>query len=225
MPSPKPVSKSFSATLTAAGNRIRWVLVRMPFDSVKVWGVRGHLRVKGEINGFAFRGSLFPAADGHHMLMVNKKMQTGAKVRAGMTAKFRIEPDLEERPAPAAPELDKALRVSRRLLKFFQSLPQVYRRDMARRVADAKQPETRRRRAEQFAEWLMETMEAEIELPPLLQQAFRQNPEASARWQRMTPVHRRRRLLSVFYYKTHDARLRRIDQLMNELTGRGKDEW
>ena len=58
-------------------------------------------RVKGEISGhsgdsFFFRTSLFPAAT-NFTLLVNKRMQSGAKVTRGSVATFRLEPDADER--------------------------------------------------------------------------------------------------------------------------------
>jgi uncharacterized protein YdeI (YjbR/CyaY-like superfamily) len=63
----------------------------------------------------------------------------------------------------------------------------------------------------------METMEAEIELPPLLRQAFARNPEAAGVWQRLTPSQRRSHLLGIFHYRTHDSRLRRIEKMIGEM--------
>jgi uncharacterized protein YdeI (YjbR/CyaY-like superfamily) len=187
---------------------------------VKVWGTRGHLRVKGEINGFAFRSSVFPTGDGHHMMLVNKQMQKGGRVQPGMEARFRMEPDLEKREVRVPPELERVLRSSRRLQKFYQSMTPYIRNFIASSVANAKQPDTRMRRAEQAAEHLMETMEAEIELPPLLRQAFARNPEAAQVWRLLTPSQRRAQLLGIFHYRTHDSRLRRIEKMMSEITAK-----
>src|SRR5688572_13343225 len=145
MPGPKPITKSFSAVLTRTGDKLSWVIIRIPFNSVKVWGTRGHLRVKGEINGFAFRSSVFPTGDGHHMMLVNKQMQKGGRVQPGMEARFRMEPDLEKREVKVPPELDRVLRSSKRLQKFFQSMTPYVRNFVAKSVAEAKQPETRLR--------------------------------------------------------------------------------
>ena len=58
---PKPVAKSFKATLERLQNKFGgWTILRIPFSVHKVWGTRGSLRVKGELNGFAFRASLLP---------------------------------------------------------------------------------------------------------------------------------------------------------------------
>jgi uncharacterized protein YdeI (YjbR/CyaY-like superfamily) len=72
----------------------------------------------------------------------------------------------------------------------------------------------------------METMEAEIELPPILRQAFSRNPQAAEGWRRMTPAHRRRHLLGIFHYRP-EARFRRIEKAIEDMmeyaqkTGRG----
>lgn len=211
-------AKTFSAVLEArSGHGANWNIVWLPFDCYKVWGSRGHLRVQGDINGFPFRSALLPTGDGRHFLIVNKQMQKGAKVFSGMKAKFRMEPDTEPRPAPAAPELDKALRISKRLQKFYQSLSPSMRRDIAKWVATPKNSETRQRRAERMAERFMETIEAEFELPPWIRQAFSRNPAGAESWNKMTPSHRRRHLLRIFYYQDPRTRLRCLEQAVQPL--------
>ena len=217
--------KTFSAVLEPRSrNGTNWAIVWIPFDCFKVWGSRGHLRVRGEINTFQFRSALLPTGDGRHFLIVNSKMQKGAQVRAGMKARFRMEPDLEERPTPEAPELDKALRVSKRLQKFYQSLSPSTRRDIAKWIAGAKQAETRVRRAERAAERFMETMEAELELPPMIRQALSRNPRIAEIWNRMTPSHRRRHLLMVFHYRDPLERLRHFERALESTLDEQKSQ-
>jgi len=43
--------------------------------------------------------------------------------------------------------------------------------------------------------------------------AFRLRPKARVGWGRMTPTQRRGELLAVFYYRTPEARLKRVDKL------------
>jgi hypothetical protein len=62
MADPRSMSETFTAVLERSGDRLNWTVIRVPMDVAKIWGVRGQLRVKGEINGFAFRTSLFPMA-------------------------------------------------------------------------------------------------------------------------------------------------------------------
>lgn len=66
------------------------------------------------------------------------------------------------------------------------------------------------RRSEQMAVRLMETLEAERELPPILKVALAHNSKARAGWERMPPSHRRRHLLGIFYYRNPESRARRV---------------
>jgi uncharacterized protein YdeI (YjbR/CyaY-like superfamily) len=207
---PKIVVKTFDAILERAPRMPHWVIIRVPLDVAKVWGVRGHLRVKGEINGFSFASALFPTREGCHCLVVNKGMQTGAKVTAGMKARFRIEPDMSSRKVAPPAELLRELRQSKRLQKYHDALNPSTRNDIARWVSEGKQSETRKRRAQQITERLMLTMEAERELPPILQVALHQNPMARAGWERMSPACRRTHLFAIFHYKDPESRARRV---------------
>jgi len=214
----RTITKTFSGVLTRAGNKLNWVVVKIPFDAAKLWGSRGQIRVKGEIEDFPFRGILFPAGDGTHYMIVNKTMQKGGRVRSGMEARFHLEPDTEERVSTVPVELDQILGKSKRLSKFFQSLTPYMRRWLTEHIAAAKSPETRVRRAQQVAEQLMETLEAEVELPPVIRQVFSRNPGAAKAWRRTSPNQRRGHLLGIFYYRNPEARLRRIEKTLVELT-------
>lgn len=209
--------------LEHSGNTLNWIVARVPFDVAKQWGARGHLRVQGEINGFSFRSTLFPTGKGEHFFIVNKKMQAGGKAAPGLRAKFRLEPDTTPR-KPAAPpeELLRELGQSKRLLKFYESLNPSWRKYIGQWVGQGKHESTRQRRAELTAERLMETMEAERELPPLIQLALRQNPRAQEAWERMSASHRRRHLFSIFYYRQPEARARRLAKCFDEILNPGK---
>jgi uncharacterized protein YdeI (YjbR/CyaY-like superfamily) len=214
MPVAKQATQSFDAVLERKPGRLGWTIVRIPFDVAKVWGVRGQLRVKGDINGFEFRTSLFPDGKGGHALLVNKKMQRGAGVVAGAKAHFRLEPDTAERVVQVPAELAKVLAESKRLQKYYESFNHSMRRWMADQVAGGKGAATRVRKAELIAEQLMEAMEAERELPPLIERALAQNPEARRGWERMTPTMRRGQLMAIFYYRNPDSRARRLAKVV-----------
>src|SRR5712691_1344936 len=215
-PKPKSVSKSFKATLERMAPNLGWVIIRIPFDVPKVWGTRGMLRVQGEINGFAFRTSLFPTGKGYHYLLVNKRMQAGAGARAGMVARFQLQPDTEKRVAIVPRELQRILNEERSFRRWFEQLNYSTRKWITDWVTEVKSPEARGRRAEQVAEQLLATMEAERELPPILKLAFARDPRALAGWQRLSPSHRRGNLLAIFYYRTPESRDRRIAKIIEE---------
>ena len=216
----KPIAKSFKATLERMQGNLGWVIIRIPFDVEKVWGARGRLRVKGEINGFSFRTTLFPASSGSHFLLVTKRMQAGAHARAGITAHFWLEPDLEVRKAIMPVELKRAFSQDRLLQRWFDNLSFSMRRWICNEVAQPKGAETRVRRAERIAEQLMATMEAERELPPILKAAFARDPRAFEGWQRMTPTQRRHNLLGIFHYRSPESRERRIAKMLEEAVAR-----
>ena len=192
--SPKTIAKTFDAVLERSGEGLNWTIVRVPLDVGRLWGARGQLRITGEINGFAFRTSLFPTGKGAHILMVNKVMQKGGKAVAGMKASFRLQPDTEKRAVTMPPELARELQQSKRLQKFYESFNDSTRREIARWVGLGKEAGTRRRRAEQLVERCMETMEAERRLPPLIERALAQNPLAGEGGKLMPPRHRRQHL-------------------------------
>jgi uncharacterized protein YdeI (YjbR/CyaY-like superfamily) len=228
MPKPKLVAKTFDAILERSGDRLNWTIIRVPVDVAKVWGVRGQLKVQGEINGFGFRTSLFPTGQGQHILMVNKKMQAGGKAAPGVKARFRLEPDMSPREVSPPAELLRVLRQSKTLERYYQSLNYSTRREIAKWVTEGKHRETRRRRSDQMAERLMQVMEGERELPPLLQSALQRNPIARAGWDLMPPSQRRWHLFGVFGYRNPESRARRVtkavEAMLEYARKRGKEE-
>jgi uncharacterized protein YdeI (YjbR/CyaY-like superfamily) len=217
MPPSRVVAKEFEAVLERTGDRLNWTVIRVPLDVAKTWGVRGQLRVKGEVNGFPFQSSLFPDGKGSHFLMVNKKMQAEAKATPGMKARFRMEPDTGTREVKPPRELIEVLAESKRLKKFYESFSYSNRHWIARWVSEAKHSETRRRRAEQMAERLMLTMEAEKELPPVLRVALAGNPRAREGWDRMPSGQRRSHLMGIFYYRNPESQARRVSKALEAM--------
>ncbi len=205
-----PVAKSFTASLEPLRNGLGWVIARVPFDIEKAWPRRNRLRVRGEIDGFSFRTSLFAESRGAgHFLLVNKKMQSGAKARVGAKVRIKLEPDLEERPAIIPAELERELKGDRKLRKWFDAMSPSMRREIFKYVDEPKNAETRLKRAEKIAERLLQAMEGEEVPPPVLRIAFQRQPRALAGWNALTPTQRRNHLLGIFYYETVEARERR----------------
>jgi hypothetical protein len=214
--------QQFEARLELLHDGLGWTVVRVPFVPGAVWKTMIRLRVRGEVNGFPFRNSLFPYTQGGgFFLLVNKAMQHGGGVRLGDTAEFVLEPDLDPRPAELPDELASLLEEEEGLREFYDSFSESMRREMGKWVLLAKTDETRMRRAEQMAERLLGAMEGEQELPPVVAAAFRRRPKAKAGWEKMTPTQRRQGLLAVFYYQTPEARERRVEKLCDEAEKRG----
>jgi uncharacterized protein YdeI (YjbR/CyaY-like superfamily) len=219
-PKPKPVArlvkKSFKAILERLRSNLGWIIVWIPFDVQKVWGSRGRLKVRGRINGFAFRTSLFPTRKGEHFLLVNKKMQAGGRAFEGTAAEFLLEPDTEERIVTLPAELKRILAEDGSLRRWFETLNYSIRKWLVDSIAQPKSAAARVRRAEQVGEQLFSVMEAERELPPALRLAFTRDPRALEGWNLMTPRYRRGSLFAIFYYRSPDARARRIGKVVDE---------
>jgi uncharacterized protein YdeI (YjbR/CyaY-like superfamily) len=120
------------------------------------------------------------------------------------------------------PELARELRQSKRLQKFFESLDRPSRENAIRPIQEAKKPETRFRRAAQVAEWLMEVMEAERELPPLIRSALARRPEAQAGWERMPNSLRRKYLLHILHSRYPDTRQKSLAYALEEFARRAR---
>src|SRR6202050_1902081 len=197
-------------------SRLNWIIVHVPFDASKVWGLRGQIKVKGEINGFGFRTSLFPTGEGRHILLVNKRMQRGARAAEGAVASFQLGFDAEKRTVTIPRELESLLRGDRSFRRWYDKLIPSMRNDIAKWITDPKGADVRIRRAEQIAERLLNVAQAERELPPILQLAFARDPRARRGWEAMSVSRRRGHLFGIFYYRTPDAQHRRIDKMLEE---------
>jgi uncharacterized protein YdeI (YjbR/CyaY-like superfamily) len=219
---PKTIKKSFRATLERLRSNLGWVIVWIPFNVHKIWGTRGRLRVRGEINGFAFRTSLFPTRKGEHFLLVNKKMQAGGHASEGITAEFFLELDTEERVVVVPAELKRILAEDKTFRRWFEALSYSIRKWICDWLTQPKSAASRVRRAEQVAEQLFSAMEAERELPPALKLAFTRDPRALEGWKLMSPSHRRGLLIAIFYYRSPDARARRIEKVVAEAIARAE---
>jgi uncharacterized protein YdeI (YjbR/CyaY-like superfamily) len=204
----------FRVLLETAGSGPRFVIARLPFLPQKVWKNRPGKRVKGTINGLAFRATLFGSAAKGYGLVVNKTLQKSAHAYAGKMVDFVLEPDLEQPTVTVPPELAKVMKQDRELGRWFQTLSPGMRKYYCDSVCQPKSPDARLRRAEKFAECMMLAMEGEETLPPILQLAFRQAPLARKGWEAMTKLQRRNHLLGIFYYQSPEARERRAQRVV-----------
>jgi Domain of unknown function (DUF1905)/Bacteriocin-protection, YdeI or OmpD-Associated len=119
--------------------------VAIPFDVPAVFGSRARVAVRGTINGFAFRSSIFPYG-GVHYLMVNKTLREGAKVKAGEVVDVEIERDDEPRTVTPPPDLEQALKASGAAQAAWERVSYSRRKELVNAIEAARRPETRARR-------------------------------------------------------------------------------
>jgi hypothetical protein len=121
-------------------------LVRLPDDVAASFGTRGQVRVKGSVNGVAYRSNLMPLGGGAYCLGVHKATREAAGVTFGDAVTVTIERDDEPREIVVPPELQAALDADPDARTAWDRLAPSHRREHANAVADAKKPETRARR-------------------------------------------------------------------------------
>jgi uncharacterized protein YdeI (YjbR/CyaY-like superfamily) len=211
------VRKTFTAMLEPDGTALKWTIARIPFDVAKVWPGRKGRRVRGEIEGFAFRTTLvsYPHGKGA-VLIVNRQMRAAVHVRQGEKARIWLEPDLDEREVLLPAELKRELNSDRGLRKWYDALSDSMRREIGKWADEPKSAESRKKRAAKMAERLMQAMEGELEPPPVLKSIFQRQPRAREAWLALTPAQRRNHLLGIFYYETVEGRERRAAKAIEE---------
>lgn len=55
--------------------------ITIPFDVKEVFGTRARVPVRGTINRFPFRSSIFPMGKGKHYMVVNKAVREGQRLK------------------------------------------------------------------------------------------------------------------------------------------------
>lgn len=213
-------TSTFQATLVPGNPRLGWVIAHLPASFNKTTIPTPRLRISGKINGFPFQTTLFPNGHGGFFLLVNKDMQRGADVKAGekATISFSAAPCLTKEEIAIPSEFKRILMKEKDLQHWYQTLNPSTRRDLSRWLLEATSKTTREKRAIQLAERLASTMEAELELPPILKLAFFQNPQARIGWDSMTKRQQRQQLMAIFSYQSPEARQKRVSKLVEHTT-------
>jgi hypothetical protein len=83
------LSKSFSAKLQKS-HKGGWTYVVWP-NSVKFFGTRGLVKVRGTIDGRAFRGSFMAMGDRRRMLPVKLEIRRAIGKQAGQAVQVRLQ--------------------------------------------------------------------------------------------------------------------------------------
>jgi bifunctional DNA-binding transcriptional regulator/antitoxin component of YhaV-PrlF toxin-antitoxin module len=126
--------------------------ITIPFDVEEVFGAK-RVPVKATINGAEYRGSIVRMG-GKYMLGIPKAFREAAGIKAGDNIVVTLARDAEERTVIIPEDLSKTLNKDRALRQAWDKLSYTVRKENARALEEAKQPETRARRLEKTLEML-----------------------------------------------------------------------
>ncbi len=155
MSQPPTPAATFRAVLAAGGpSFMPTQVVVVPDAAWQAVGGRATRRVIATLNGHAERLGLLPLAGGGRYLLLRKALCQQLGLEVGQELEVTLAPDPNPDHVDLPDELAEALAAWPEAETAFLAQTGAMRRAMARKVADAKRPETRARYAVELTERL-----------------------------------------------------------------------
>lgn len=149
--------QTFEAILIKDTKPVYYTRIYTPFSVQEVWGVKISLPVLVTLDGIPFKGTLMPAGNNQHSLIVSGIMQKKIGKTVGDMVSVTIEKDETPRETIVPEDFDNALENSP-LAKafFFEILSPSRQRGLIKYINDAKTVETRLDRIEKLCSKMAE---------------------------------------------------------------------
>ncbi len=126
----------------------------IPFDPIKEYGRKSHIKVKATIDGEPYRGSLVDMGFGT-MLGVTQAVRRKIGKNPGDTVHVTLEEDHDERKIEVPGDLAELFRSNPQAGEFFSNLSYTNRKEYVNWILSAKRDETRKSRLAKIIELLL----------------------------------------------------------------------
>jgi hypothetical protein len=146
--------RRFKATLVRPDTPGSWTYLDIPFDVKEAFGQKGQVRVKGTVNGQAYRSSAMPKGDGSHFLVVNKTIRDKIKVTRGNSIQVVMELDTDPRTTEVPDDFQQALNKNRAAKAIFEKFSYSRQNEYVTWIMSAKTDKTRVNRIQSAIERL-----------------------------------------------------------------------
>ncbi len=147
-----PQKHEFDALLVKGGDEANsGYFVTIPPEIVAAFGKKGQVKVKAEVDGYAYRTSIAPYG-GRHLMVVRKEIRTAIGKLEGGEVHVTLEADTEPRVVEVPPDFARAM--SAEVRAAFDRLSFSHRKEYVEWIVEAKRAETRQRRIEKAMEMI-----------------------------------------------------------------------
>jgi len=137
---------AFSATIEQ-NKGMDAAFVKFPFDTEKLFGTKGHVKVVATFDGIAeYKGSLANMGQGCHVLGLTKEIRKKINKTFGDTVNVELKKDTQERKVVIPNDAQALLNANRDAKEFFDTLSYTNRKEYIIWIESAKKEETRAKR-------------------------------------------------------------------------------